>query len=131
MSNASPPQLPPAAPDSASSSDWFNLSAVAAPEQLDVESDAPETDKDSDLGPVFNVSPFVGDYQIVDHLDPGSVTQFYTARKKGQDRLVMLRLIRLGPAVDSEELARLQQNLEKAAALRHRAPDSHQPELWR
>src|SRR5205809_485196 len=105
MSNASPPPLPPAAPDSASSaSDWFNLSAIAKSEHLDVDDDAPETARDSQSNLVFDPNPFVGDYQIVDQLDPGSVTRDYQARKNGRDGLVVLRVIRFGPGVDSEEL---------------------------
>ncbi len=123
MSNASPPQLPPlppAAPDSASSaSDWFNLSAIARSEQLEAEDDAPETARDSQPNLDFDPSPFVGDYQIVDQLDAGSVTRNYRARKNGRDGLVVLRVIRLGPAVNAEELARQRQTVEKAAALRH------------
>jgi serine/threonine-protein kinase len=61
----------------------------------------------------------IGSYEIISKLGQGGMGEVYLARQKGLDRLVALKLIRSGSAIDPELLGRFSTEAQALARLKH------------
>jgi len=61
----------------------------------------------------------IGSYEIISKLGQGGMGEVYLARQKGLNRLVALKLIRSGSAIDPELLGRFSGEAQALARLKH------------